>query len=174
MTVKNEVGVTVISHDSERRTLVTGCEHRGCYSRNIHYRSKPVPVGSTYPCLLTLRAVYQVWVFWCKAIKIFVKDGGCHVILLRWGTGAEHPLAVVSAHAGWTTHVQTPVMAVTVMRIDMCGVKTAVSSLTRQSFQYNSSGLVIQVEVMRKATTLLENSSVMVQHNVTQRSLFLS
>ena len=37
MTVKNEVGVTVISHDSERRTLVTGCEHRGCYSRNIHY-----------------------------------------------------------------------------------------------------------------------------------------
>ena len=40
--------------------------------------------------------------------------GGCHVILLRWRTGVEHPSMVI-AHAGWPTHVQTPVMAVTVM-----------------------------------------------------------
>ena len=38
MTDKNGVGVTVISHDSENRTRVKGCEPRGCYSRNIHYR----------------------------------------------------------------------------------------------------------------------------------------
>ena len=37
MTDKNGVGVTVISHDSESRTHVKGCERAGCYSRNIHY-----------------------------------------------------------------------------------------------------------------------------------------
>ena len=36
MTDKNGVGVTVISHDSEYRTLVDGCEKRGCYSRDIN------------------------------------------------------------------------------------------------------------------------------------------
>jgi len=30
--------VTVISHDSESRTHVQGCEAAGCYSRDIHYR----------------------------------------------------------------------------------------------------------------------------------------
>ena len=37
MTDKSGVGVTVISHDSESRTHVDGCENLGCYSRNIHY-----------------------------------------------------------------------------------------------------------------------------------------
>ena len=37
MTDKNGVGVTVISHDSENRTLVDGCERSGCYTRNINY-----------------------------------------------------------------------------------------------------------------------------------------
>ena len=37
MTDKNGVGVTVISHDSESRTNVQGCELQGCYSRDIHY-----------------------------------------------------------------------------------------------------------------------------------------
>ncbi|KAL9951911.1 hypothetical protein ACROYT_G044657 [Oculina patagonica] len=37
MTDKNKVGVTVISHDSEDRTYVTGCEPSGCYKRDIHY-----------------------------------------------------------------------------------------------------------------------------------------
>ncbi|XP_068725173.1 uncharacterized protein [Montipora capricornis] len=37
MTDKNGIGVTVISHDSERRTYVQGCESAGCYSRDIHY-----------------------------------------------------------------------------------------------------------------------------------------
>ena len=37
MSDKNGVGVTVISHDSERRTLVQGCEPPGCYSRNVRY-----------------------------------------------------------------------------------------------------------------------------------------
>ena len=37
MTDKSGVGVTVISHNSESRTHVSGCEPSGCYSRDIHY-----------------------------------------------------------------------------------------------------------------------------------------
>ena len=37
MSDKNGVGVTVVSHDSESRTLVDGYEGRGAYSRSIHY-----------------------------------------------------------------------------------------------------------------------------------------
>ncbi|XP_020601466.1 neurexin-4-like [Orbicella faveolata] len=37
MTDKNGVGVTVISHDSENRTLVDGFEDPGSYSRDIQY-----------------------------------------------------------------------------------------------------------------------------------------
>ena len=37
MTDKSGVGVTVISHDSESRTHVYGCDPSGCYSRDIHY-----------------------------------------------------------------------------------------------------------------------------------------
>ena len=34
---KSGVGVTVIGHDSESKTHVSGCENPGCYSRDIHY-----------------------------------------------------------------------------------------------------------------------------------------
>ena len=34
---KDGVGVTVVSHDSENRTLVSGCEKPGCYRRDVHY-----------------------------------------------------------------------------------------------------------------------------------------
>ena len=37
MTDKNNIGVTIIGHDSEDRTLVQGCEANGCYKRDIHY-----------------------------------------------------------------------------------------------------------------------------------------
>ena len=37
MTDKSNIGVTVISHDSEDRLLVQGCEPEGCYQRDIHY-----------------------------------------------------------------------------------------------------------------------------------------
>ena len=38
MTDKNGVGVTVISHDSENKTLVNNCKRSGCYTRNIRYK----------------------------------------------------------------------------------------------------------------------------------------
>ena len=37
MTDKNGVGVTVVGHDSEARTLVNGYEGQGTYSRDVHY-----------------------------------------------------------------------------------------------------------------------------------------
>ena len=37
MADKSGVGVTVISHNSESRTHISGCEKAGCYSRDIHY-----------------------------------------------------------------------------------------------------------------------------------------
>jgi len=37
MTDKNEVGVAVVGHDSERRTLVNGYEEKGSYVRDVHY-----------------------------------------------------------------------------------------------------------------------------------------
>ena len=37
MTDKNEVGVTVIGHDSENRMLVDGYGDTGSYVRNVHY-----------------------------------------------------------------------------------------------------------------------------------------
>ena len=37
MTNKNGVGVTVISHDSENRTIVDGYEDQGSYSHDINY-----------------------------------------------------------------------------------------------------------------------------------------
>lgn len=37
MTDKDGVGVTIIGHDSEKRTNVKGCEPHGCYSHDVHY-----------------------------------------------------------------------------------------------------------------------------------------
>ncbi|XP_068692956.1 neurexin-4-like isoform X2 [Montipora foliosa] len=37
MTDKNGIGVTVIIHNSENKTLVDGCNAPGCYSRDINY-----------------------------------------------------------------------------------------------------------------------------------------
>ena len=37
MTERDKIGVTVVSHDSEDRILVDGCEPKGCYSRHVLY-----------------------------------------------------------------------------------------------------------------------------------------
>ena len=51
MSDKNGVGVTVISHDSENRTLVDGLEEAGSYTRNIRYS------GASFPQLASLTDV---------------------------------------------------------------------------------------------------------------------
>ena len=81
-------------------------------------------------------------------VTIIQTAGGCHVILLSWRTGVGH-LSMISMHPGWTTHVQTLAMVVTVIKMTKCGEKTVVSWLTGQSFLSNSSSLVILVKVGR-------------------------
>ena len=84
MTDKTSVGLTVISHDSENRTLVIGYKPSGNYSRDIHY---------TVSSLSQLASLSSV----SSHCKQFIKYecitpcysegadmlGGCKVILLR-------------------------------------------------------------------------------------------
>ena len=69
MAGKNGVGVTVISHDSESRTLVQGCETPGCYSRDIHY------TGASLSQLASLTRVSshceQFIKYECRGSRIF-------------------------------------------------------------------------------------------------------
>ena len=51
MIEKNGVGVTVISHNTESRTLVNGCGEGGCYARKIKY------IGATLSQLANLTHV---------------------------------------------------------------------------------------------------------------------
>ena len=74
MTDKNGVGVTVISHDSESRTHVKGCEGAGCYSRNIHY------TGASLSHLASLTSVSS----YCEQ---FIKYECYSSRLLRTGQG---------------------------------------------------------------------------------------
>ena len=101
----------------------------------------------------------SVIIRYCSTTTIHT-DGGCHVTLKRWGTGAEH-LPIINAHAEWPTHVQNPDLVVTVIKTIMCGVKTVVFSLIRPNFQLNSSGLEILITIDRLVTTLLGSWSVM-------------
>ena len=87
LTYKNGVGVTVISHDSENRTLVDGYEDAGSYSRDIHY------TGASLSQLARLTTVsshceqfikYECLLQFCLRMKKMLQaDGGCQVILLR-------------------------------------------------------------------------------------------
>ena len=167
MTDKSGVGVTVIGHNSESRTHVKGMaievvihvtfitQERVCLSWQVSLESLHTVNSLSSTNVITLL---------CLALFMAVHmHGGCHVILLRWRTGAEH-LSIVGAHAGWPTHAQTLVMVVTVIRMTMYGVKTAVCWLTRQSFLSNSSGLGILVALL-KVITPWENLSVTAQHN---------
>lgn len=69
MTDKNGVGVTVISHDSESRTLVDGCDPEGCYSREIVYK------GASFPQLASLTNVSlhceQQFKFECFHVRMY-------------------------------------------------------------------------------------------------------
>ena len=73
MTGKKGVGVTVVSHDSESRTYVQGCETGGCYSRNIHY------TGTSLSQLASLTLVSshceQFIKYECYHSRIFVNGG---------------------------------------------------------------------------------------------------
>ena len=74
MTSKNGVGVTVIGHDSESRTLVKGYESAGSYKRKINYdismeqivaimkQSKNCEQFIKYECYHSSFSTYSWWV----------------------------------------------------------------------------------------------------------------
>ena len=99
-------------------------------------------------------------------------DGGSHVTTLKWHTG-EGPLLRIptSAHAGWTTHVQTAAVDVTAIRMMACGVRTAVSLLKSLTFQFYSWDLEIQALHLNMVTTRLGNSSATEVNSVLQSFL---
>ena len=72
MTDKNGVGVTVISHHSEIKTLVNKCQKDGCYSRIIHY------IGASLSHLTNLTRISlhceQFIKYECRKSKL-LKDG---------------------------------------------------------------------------------------------------
>ena len=73
MTDKSGVGVTVISHDSESRTHVDGCENQGCYSRDIRY------TGASLSQLASLTRVSshceQFIKYECYASRFLIRGG---------------------------------------------------------------------------------------------------
>ena len=72
MTDKNNIGVTVISHDSEDRTLVQGCELEGCYQRDIHYTGASfLQLGN----LTTISAHCEQFIkYECHNVLLFFKN----------------------------------------------------------------------------------------------------
>ena len=74
MSDKNGVGLTVISHDSESRTLVDGCKKRRCYSRDINY------TGASLSQLVGLTKVSsqceQFIKYECYFSRLFSKKNG--------------------------------------------------------------------------------------------------
>ena len=74
MTDKNGVGVAVISHDNENRTLVKGYERKGNYSRDIHY------TGASLSQLASLTTV-------SLRCEQFIKYECYHSVLLNSGYG---------------------------------------------------------------------------------------
>ena len=132
MKEKNGIGVTVISHDSGSRTYVP----RQNRLRDIHY------IGASLSQLASLTSFSshceQFMKYECYDSGLYLRNPTSWWVsrdsakMTYWG---KHGLVVASAHAGCPTHAQTPGLAVTVIRMTMYGVKTAVCSLTRQLFQ---------------------------------------
>ena len=160
MTDKNGVGVTVVGHDGEERTLVKGYEGRGAYVRYIHYTGTNLTRNGQLFGLLDISTSSTNVITLSSCIWVTQMDGGSHVTTLKWHTG-EGPLLQIptSAHAGWTTHVQTAAVDVTAIRMMQCGVRTAVSLLKSLTFQFYSWDLEIQAIQEKEVTTRLGNSS---------------
>ena len=72
MTMYNDDGVTVISHDSENRTLVDGYEAGGSYSRNVTYTG--VNAAQIATLVRISRECFQFIKFECYEVELFVRD----------------------------------------------------------------------------------------------------
>ena len=80
MTDKNGVGVTVIGHDSEKRTLVNGCDPHGCYSRDVHYLNASLLQLSSLAAQAIVNNLSNMSVL---IPACFFGAGGCHTMVSR-------------------------------------------------------------------------------------------
>ena len=72
MTMYNDNGVTVISHDSENATLVNGYEARGSYSRIVTYTGvNPTQIATI---VSISRKCFQFIKFECYEVELFRRD----------------------------------------------------------------------------------------------------
>ena len=101
MTDKNGVGVTVISHDGESRTLFQGCETQGCYSRDVDYTGASLYQLASLTrvstnCEQFIKHEYHS-LFFSSTMHM---DGVGHVVHQGCHTVVERQLVATSAHAG--------------------------------------------------------------------------
>ena len=160
MADKDGVGVTVVSHDSENRTLVDGFQDPGSYSCNVTYQ------GTSLLQLTSLTAssahCEQFIMYECyQGSFAMVTAGGYHVMEKRWSTGEEWILSITNAHAAWTIHVQTLSTDVTATNLTNNGERTVVYLLTSPGFPWSNWGLEIPaLQKVIRDTTHLESWSV--------------
>lgn len=81
---QDKIGVTVVSHDSEDRILVDGCEPKGCYSRQVLYTGASLKFIK-YEC-------YNTWFLGEGEAWWISRDGVkmTHWGELQWGVGSAH------------------------------------------------------------------------------------
>ena len=135
---KDGIGVTVISHDNESRTYVPSQNRL----RDIHY------TGASLSQLASLTSVSSH----CEQyIKYECHDSGLYLLtptswwvsrdsarITYWGgasPGSGKCACGMTNSCADSFTTQTPGLAVTVIRMTIHGMKTAVCSLTRQLFQ---------------------------------------
>ena len=147
MTEQNGVGVTIISHNSESRTHVQGCEPAGCYSRDINYNGASL---SQVAILTNISSHCEQFIkYESHGSMIFRKKslGGW------WVSRDSKKMTHLSGASGNDKCA--------------CGMTNSCAdpSLTRKIFQLNSSGLEKSLH-LRKVITLSGNSNAMEQHDL--------
>ena len=134
MTMYNDNGVTVISHDSENATLVDGYEARSSYSRIVTYTGINLTqiatlVGISKKCLQFIK-------FECFGVELFGRDMAWWVSrdgnkMNYWGRLTP---TVESAHVEWMTPVWIRNTTVTVTQKNSNGSKTAAFRLIKTPY----------------------------------------
>ena len=75
MTDKNGVGLTVIGHDSEARTYVSGYEDAGSYVRNVHYLGAGITSVEQISVLLDISAHCEQFIkYECYGSLLFYSE----------------------------------------------------------------------------------------------------
>ena len=121
MTDKNNVGVTVISHDSESRTLVRGCHPRGCYIRDIKYAGADLlQLGK----LTAISAHCEQFIKYDCYHSVIFENG----LMFGWWVSRDGNNMTYwgGSNATYRARVLTATMVATAMQMIIRGARTAV------------------------------------------------